>query len=333
MSRLFAVALLALVAAGCGAGGAPATEAPTPGAATPAVATPAPIVPPTAAPTEETQPTAGRSLPPGAIEGGNDWFASASALGLGDVARFTCPPDGTEYVIWGTDVYTDDSSVCTAGVHVGLISFADGGDVIVQMIEGQTAYLGTTQNGVTSREYGTWDSSFTIEGATAGPAATPATSQQPSGPPTGSDLSPEAQEIMAHVPAAIAAGECGEVTSFDAGVITGVQCINIPDVAGYVVYKSFDTSENLATSFQGNYEFFGGDSNAQDCSVGPSLVAHERGGISEGRLMCNSYESSGPGDLIAIWIDDGLLLESTLVAYSSTYPDMYTTYLAAAAIE
>ena len=35
--------------------------------------------------------------------------------------EYTCPKYGAKYGIWGTDVYTDDSSICTAAVHVGLI--------------------------------------------------------------------------------------------------------------------------------------------------------------------------------------------------------------------
>ncbi len=327
MTRLLVAAVASFAAIGCGGASAPTESAPSPAPSTSA-ATSAP----TAAATPAAEASDAPSLPAGLIDGGSGWGVSASALALGDRARFTCPPPGEEYSIWGTAIYTSDSSVCTAAVHSGLLSFEGGGEAVVTVIEGQESYVGTTQNGVTSRDYTSYTASFTFRDAPA-PVGTPATSERPSGPPTGSDLSPEAQQIMAHVPDAISAGECGEVTSFDGGVIASVQCINIPDLAGYVVYTSFDTSANLATSFDGNYEFFGADSNAQDCSVGPSLVAHERGGISEGRLMCNDYESSGPDDLIAIWFDDGLLLESTLVAYGSTYPEMYATYLGAAAIE
>src|SRR5689334_6520645 len=47
----------------------------------------------------------------------------------GDIFEYVCPPDGRLNDIWGTDVYTDDSSICTAAVHSGLVSRAIGGRV------------------------------------------------------------------------------------------------------------------------------------------------------------------------------------------------------------
>src|SRR5690606_28196187 len=50
---------------------------------------------------------------------------------------YDCPENGTASAVWGANVYTDDSSVCTAGVHAGKITFAAGGRVIIEMRPGQ----------------------------------------------------------------------------------------------------------------------------------------------------------------------------------------------------
>jgi len=78
----------------------------------------------------------------------------------GQVLTFRLPPDGSEYSVWGTDVYTDDSCIGTAAVHAGLITFSSGGRVTIQIREGAESYLGTFRNGVTSTDYGAWGGSF-----------------------------------------------------------------------------------------------------------------------------------------------------------------------------
>jgi hypothetical protein len=64
--------------------------------------------------------------------------------------------------IWGTDIYTNDSGVCVAAAHAGVITLADGGIVKVVHVEGQASYSGTTRNGVTTNNYGAWNASFSI---------------------------------------------------------------------------------------------------------------------------------------------------------------------------
>jgi len=78
----------------------------------------------------------------------------------GLVLSFVCPPNGTAASIWGTDVYTDDSPVCTAAVHAGLISLAAGGTVAGAISAGQSSYVASTRNGITSGAYGTWQGSL-----------------------------------------------------------------------------------------------------------------------------------------------------------------------------
>ena len=76
--------------------------------------------------------------------------------------EFECPPDGVVGSVWGTDIYTDDSSVCNAAVHAGLITYEDGGTVTI-VIEGpQDSYTGSEQNGVTTSDYPAWPGSFSF---------------------------------------------------------------------------------------------------------------------------------------------------------------------------
>lgn len=97
-----------------------------------------------------------------AQNGGSGWDATATGFRGRNGERFTfyCPPNGSGYRVWGTDVYTDDSSVCTAAVHAGLITFGYGGTVTIQLAPGQSSYTGTERYGVTSISYGRWDYSY-----------------------------------------------------------------------------------------------------------------------------------------------------------------------------
>ena len=117
---------------------------------------------------------------PGVGVGGATWDATAAAFRTYLSARFayTCPANGKAGAVWGTDVYTDDSSVCTAAVHAGLITVAGGGSVTIVMRPGQTSYKGSTRNGITSSPYGSWGGSFVLLGAPSGGGS-------PGSPPSG----------------------------------------------------------------------------------------------------------------------------------------------------
>jgi predicted small lipoprotein YifL len=95
------------------------------------------------------------------------WARTAQDLRkeVGSTVEFDCPPDGTGGSVWGVNVYTDDSSVCTAAVQVGLISFEEGGTVTIEVLEGQDVYEGGEANGVVSSRYGSWGGSFAFPDA------------------------------------------------------------------------------------------------------------------------------------------------------------------------
>jgi hypothetical protein len=113
--------------------------------------------------------------PPEAVQspasGAVTWETTAASLRGKNGQQFTyaCPPNGTPTRLWGTDVYTDDSSICTAAVHSGRILPMTGGTVTIEIRPGQPSYMGTGRNGILSESYPAWTGSFIFFGGS--PAA------------------------------------------------------------------------------------------------------------------------------------------------------------------
>ena len=79
--------------------------------------------------------------------------------------------DAASGSVWGTSIYTDDSNVCRAALHAGLIG-PSGGTVAVTVAPGQSSYAGSNRNGVSSSNYASWQGSFTLGYANAAPGST-----------------------------------------------------------------------------------------------------------------------------------------------------------------
>jgi hypothetical protein len=81
----------------------------------------------------------------------------------------SCPANASASggAVWGAGVYTTDSNVCKAALHAGAVSAA-GGTVTVKKAAGCPAYAGTTANGVTTEEWGAFDTSFYFSGSGTG---------------------------------------------------------------------------------------------------------------------------------------------------------------------
>lgn len=77
----------------------------------------------------------------------------------GVVYRYTCPPADQTGNVWGTDIYTDDSSICEAAVHAGVIG-REGGVVHYERLGAQQSFRGSVRNGVSSLDYAAWPGSF-----------------------------------------------------------------------------------------------------------------------------------------------------------------------------
>jgi hypothetical protein len=105
---------------------------------------------PVATPSEAMQSQQYRECPRtsaqfGQTRGAETCYCSAAAVRSGNV--------------WGTDIYTDDSSVCRAALHAGRVG-PGGGNVRVVFLGARASYQGSTRHGVTSRNYGRWEHSF-----------------------------------------------------------------------------------------------------------------------------------------------------------------------------
>ncbi|KAI8504490.1 cysteine-rich secretory protein LCCL [Branchiostoma belcheri] len=71
--------------------------------------------------------------------------------------RFYCPPSCASYQyarVYGTGTYTDNSSICRAAIHAGVLQDYEAGYVDIWARKGRTSYHGSNQNGVISESYG-----------------------------------------------------------------------------------------------------------------------------------------------------------------------------------
>lgn len=84
----------------------------------------------------------------------------------GKTYTFQCPANGTShYGVFGSDVYTDYSSICNAAVHMGAISVEKGGIVTIEYRPGRQIYGSTERNGIKTHTTGEARRSFVIKTA------------------------------------------------------------------------------------------------------------------------------------------------------------------------
>lgn len=77
-------------------------------------------------------------------------------------AVVNCPATCTDSAVWGTGIYTDDSAVCTAAIHAGVITAEEGGLIRVTLLPGLESYGGSEANGIISGDWGEWGGSFSV---------------------------------------------------------------------------------------------------------------------------------------------------------------------------
>jgi beta-lactamase regulating signal transducer with metallopeptidase domain len=79
----------------------------------------------------------------------------------------------TQGMLWGTDVYTDDSDPNAAVVHAGILRPGEEGIAAIRLLPGMESYQGTTRNGIQSNAFGRpFGGSYRFEGVQ--PVARPA---------------------------------------------------------------------------------------------------------------------------------------------------------------
>jgi hypothetical protein len=105
------------------------------------------------------------SPPPASAAANVDWSTTVLTLGYrgnnSERYHVICPSGNSASVggVWGTSTYTDDSSICSAAVHAGVIGFS-GGQVTFEIRPGQSSYEASNQNGVQTTAFGSWEGSF-----------------------------------------------------------------------------------------------------------------------------------------------------------------------------
>ncbi|MDQ2937968.1 MAG: LCCL domain-containing protein [Acidobacteriota bacterium] len=119
----------------------------------------------TASPAESNSGNSNQSPVPAATR--TAWETTASGV-TGDATTFTlvCPAGGSLHSVWGSDLYTADSSICTAAVHAGLITFERGGTVTIELRPGRQIYGASERNGVTTSAYGGFPRTFVFKSET-----------------------------------------------------------------------------------------------------------------------------------------------------------------------
>ena len=74
-----------------------------------------------------------------------------------------CPAGGTARSVWGSGPYTADSDICAAARHAGAIG-EGGGAVTAVRAAGLASYTGSSRNGITTRDWGSYGVSIVIVG-------------------------------------------------------------------------------------------------------------------------------------------------------------------------
>ena len=89
------------------------------------------------------------------------WSSRLTSLGIdraknvGKTYDFYCQAASEDTVhapIWGTNVYTPNSGICSTAVHSGMIS-ESGGTVTIEILEGQEFYTASKKNNVESEDH------------------------------------------------------------------------------------------------------------------------------------------------------------------------------------
>lgn len=78
---------------------------------------------------------------------------NAVGLDQGKTYSCACPALGEPAIVYGSDVYTADSSICTAAVHAGALQRSAAGSVTLQTIASPQVFKGATRNGIKSEAW------------------------------------------------------------------------------------------------------------------------------------------------------------------------------------
>jgi hypothetical protein len=97
-------------------------------------------------------------------------YINYPARDIGKVMYFEVTGTRTGGKIYGTNVYATDSHLGMAAVHCGALKDGERGVVRVTILRGETGYLASIQNGISSRGCDQWQVSFRVERVDAPPS-------------------------------------------------------------------------------------------------------------------------------------------------------------------
>jgi hypothetical protein len=80
----------------------------------------------------------------------------------GQMHRLQCPPNGTVGAAYGHDIYTADTSLCTAAAHSGVITVDRGGSFAVEILPAQRFFGASVRNNITTTAYGNYRLAFRV---------------------------------------------------------------------------------------------------------------------------------------------------------------------------
>ncbi len=87
------------------------------------------------------------------------WYCPAKIGSQTDLTCHCAPSTFGDGHVWGTQYYTDDSTICRAARHNGSVG-SRGGTVRVIELGGLDEYTGSTSNGIETKDWGAWGRSF-----------------------------------------------------------------------------------------------------------------------------------------------------------------------------
>jgi hypothetical protein len=94
----------------------------------------------------------------------NDEFAAWKFRGRTNTVLYVDLLDTSSGGLWGTGIYTDDSSISAAAYHSGVLPKGARATVRLRILGGLSSYTASDQNGVSSSSYGAWPGAFEVIG-------------------------------------------------------------------------------------------------------------------------------------------------------------------------
>ncbi|CAH2311369.1 Hypothetical predicted protein [Pelobates cultripes] len=139
-------------------------------------------------------------------------------------------------MVWGDDIYTEDSSVCRAAIHAGLLN-DEGGRVEILKVPGLENYEESTKNGVKTFKHGSWSRSFMFPKSK--PPSSTKSSESP-GTVTGKPTEPTSSLPQVEAPCSLGADEIDEekaIAAIHAGLLNDeggrVEILKVPGLENY----------------------------------------------------------------------------------------------------